>query len=213
LAKFEELTSVGISPDSISSVDRRGGVYELFHRDALVYVGKSDANLDSRLTGHWRKISGRSGIEASDVGFRALYVEEDLSAVAPETLLIKHYRKSIGSPWNKNGFGNRDPGRQRDKSIVRASHFDSLYPIDLARTCGAIHPGPRPLIELLAELKADLPFLFRYQGQDGGSGSNAFRDTTIDIATDQPSVFEVFEQIARALQNWQLTALKGYAIL
>ena len=144
-----------------------------------------------------------------------MYVEEDLSAVAPETLLIKHYKAEGGVRWNLGGFGNNDPGRERDTSSVKPSHFDAIYPANLHLPCLDINAGPYMIAELLRQVKTALPFVFRYQD---GTKSKArqpavYRQTQVTIPADHPTADQVFSIIAAAMPGWQVTALPGYVIM
>ncbi|MGV9319800.1 GIY-YIG nuclease family protein [Streptomyces sp. NPDC003660] len=132
---------------SILQLSQRPGVYQLYLGDDFVYVGKAETSLPSRLRQHLRKISGRRSITPSDMTFSCLYVAEDFSAMAPEQLLINHRRDLSEIPWNNNGFGNRDPGRQRDHTALKPTHFDALYPIDLDRPVDGLEAGEANLLD------------------------------------------------------------------
>jgi hypothetical protein len=209
------LTPTPLVFDAVAALDPRGGVYELFYRGDLVYIGKADTSLRERLADHRRKISGRVGLSLADVAFVALYVDEDLSAVAPETLLINRHRVIGESPWNTNGFGNKDPGRERDTSAVKSSHFDALYPANLSLTCDWISAGRHRLADLLRDLKANLPYVFRYEAGNKAISKQppVYLHTEIAIAQDSPSVSEVFAAIADQTPGWQVTAFPGYVIM
>lgn len=203
---LEALTPAPLTENELDAVDERGGVYTLMLDDQLVYIGKSTGGLRTRLGQHHRKISGRSNISLARMTFCALYMREDLDAVAPERLLIKDRRP----PWNSNGFGNKDPGRQRDKTLVKHGHFDALYPIDLAHPVS--DPGGDNLYEFLANLKRILPFNLRYGAASGEEV--VYRATARPPVQNGAPVNEVFARVAACLPGtWQLTALPGYAIL
>lgn len=90
------------------------GVYQLFRKRPgeeakLAYVGKADRPLPERLNDHLVKLSGRVGISINEMFFRCLFVEEDLSAVSPERMLIKSHLATGEIVWNKRGFGINDP--------------------------------------------------------------------------------------------------------
>lgn len=199
-----------LTEQSLRQVADRKGIYELFLEGRRVYVGKASKSLSQRLGNHRRKLSGRTNLSLEDVSFVCLYVEEDLEAAAPETLLLKNYRR-VGDapPWNNNGFGNKDPGRRRDTSQVKANHFDAAYPIDLD---AGVELSPRTWVikTLLVDVKSKLPYLLRYettryQGDFHGG---------VDIDRPFLSLREFARVIVAALpQGWQLTALPGYAIL
>lgn len=154
--RLRPLRPAPLNDTSLDHVENRPGVYELLLAHQRVYVGKASKSLPARLRNHARKLSGRTGLSLADVSFICLYVDEDLEAAAPETLLIKKYRDEGGSPWNTNGFGNKDPGRQRETTEIAADHFDALYPINLDATV-ELTPGEWRVVELLAEIKRKLP--------------------------------------------------------
>ncbi|MEU3124391.1 Eco29kI family restriction endonuclease [Streptomyces albidoflavus] len=194
----------------IEKLHSRSGVYQL-HRGPerdLVYVGKADKPLSSRLGNHLRKISGRRNISIEEMTFKCLYVAEDFSAVAPEKLLIKKYKESGHIPWNANGFGNKDPGRNRDRTVLKANHFDMLFPIDLNRTVEGLTPGEQSLFELLQQIKQGLPYNFRYKE------SAQFKKIAVSVPEYEMTADAVFQVVSEALpDSWQISALMGYAIM
>jgi hypothetical protein len=213
-AALAELTAAPLNAENLTRLQPRGGVYQLYHRDAFVYVGKADNSLPDRLGDHLRKISGRLNISPAEMGLTALYVEEDLSAVAPETLLINRYRAAGGVRWNLTGFGNNDPGRQRDTSRFEPPHFDALYPANLDLPCAGIRADSYLVADLLPEVKASLPFVFRYQGGWRAADlPGEYREVTVTISSDDPTADQVFTAVAEAMPDWQITALPGYVIM
>ena len=214
-AALAMLTPAPLQLEELAHLQPRGGVYQLYHRGEFVYVGKADRSLPDRLGDHLSKISGRMNISLADMGFTAMYVEEDLSAVAPETLLINRYRATGGVPWNLAGFGNNDPGRERDTSRVEPPHFDALYPANLDLPCKGVRAETYRVADLLRHVKTALPFVFRYQ--DGRRRADAqpaiYRQTTVSIPSDNPTADTVFTMIATAMPDWQITALPGYVIM
>jgi hypothetical protein len=159
---LSRLQPAPLTLDGLENIQPRPGVYELYLDDQRVYVGKASKSLPTRLHNHLRKLSGRSRIQLNDVSFQCLYVDEDLEAAAPEKMLIKMYRNQGGAPWNTNGFGNKDPGRRRDHSLVKSNHFDALYPINLDLAIGSIPPGTYPARKFLEKVKSSLPFNLRF---------------------------------------------------
>ncbi|MGK5738126.1 GIY-YIG nuclease family protein [Micromonospora sp. URMC 103] len=200
-----------LTPAHLSRVSARPGVYTLYFDGQRVYVGKAAKSLQDRLTQHLRKLSGRTGIASDAVRFVCVYVDEDLDAAAPEKLLIKKYRKHDSIPWNTNGFGNKDPGRNRDTSVVKAAHFDATYPINLDYQC-RLQPGAQPLAAVLEEAKAQLPYLLRFDTSAGAK--KIYRDASLTIP-DQPMTTRnlAHQLIASLPAGWQLTALPGYLIM
>ncbi|MFY7064675.1 Eco29kI family restriction endonuclease [Nocardiopsis changdeensis] len=205
-----ELEPSPLSMERLNELDKRGGIYQLYHNEHFVYVGKADKNLPQRIKIHLKKISGRKNISIDEMKFTCLYVDEDFPAVAPEKLLIAKYRERGEIPWNTNGFGNNDPGRQRDGTIIPANHFDVLHPINLELPVQGIGPGKLPLRKLLAEFKKQLPYNFRYALKLLGPMGDV--ETTIPRA--DPSAGEIFSIIGKAItQEWQISLLHGYAIM
>ncbi|MFF0118221.1 GIY-YIG nuclease family protein [Micromonospora arida] len=208
---LQPLKPAPLTADHLSAVLGRPGVYTLFFRDQRVYVGKAAKSLQDRLTQHLRKLSGRVGLSSNTVRFVCVYVDEDLDAAAPEKLLIKKYRKHDSIPWNTNGFGNKDPGRNRDTSIVKAMHFDATYPIDLNYEC-RLQSGNKPLAAVLEAAKGQLPYLLRFD--NSGAAKTIYRDASLTIPGRSIAARDLAHQIVAALPlGWQLTALPGYLIL
>ncbi|WP_236244251.1 GIY-YIG nuclease family protein [Streptomyces sp. CC210A] len=207
-AGLEELTPAPLADEHIDQLEERAGVYQLYLNGDFVYVGKADKSLQARLRNHLKKISGRRGITLDEITFSCLYVAEDFSALAPEQLLINHHKGQGDIPWNNNGFGNRDPGRQRDHTILKGSHFDALYPIDLERPVKGLAAGTMTLHALMAAVKAGLPYTFRYASVPDHRG------ITVTVPHAEPTADSVFRLISAAVpQQWQITALMGYVIM
>lgn len=214
---LDGLTPAALDQDTLrSEVADRAGVYQLYLEGERVYVGKAAKSLRKRLLQHWRKLSGRTGIDMAGMAYVCVYVDEDLDAAAPEKLLIKKYRADGEVPWNTNGFGNKDPGKERDTTVIEENHFDALYPINLdfevdlgdglLRTFEGV-----PMPELLKRVKKILPYNFRY------GTSKADTRQYVDLMVPAPTVpvpaRELFALITEFLpEGWQVTALPGYVI-
>ena len=106
------------------------GVYVLYHKDELVYVGrafkgmtKSKRTLRARLNEHVAKISSRRNIEISEMRCRYLTFKSEWWVVAAEFALITHYH----APWNESGFGSKVPGKGRP-GTERISRWDEQFP-------------------------------------------------------------------------------------
>ncbi|GLY05011.1 GIY-YIG nuclease family protein [Actinoplanes sp. NBRC 101535] len=209
---LKPLSPAVLGPGALSKVEARPGVYVLFVDGKRVYVGKAASNLRARLEQHYRKLSGRAGITMSDVRFTCVYVDEDLDSAAPEKLLIKKYRLDDTIPWNTNGFGNKDPGRNRDRSVVKAKHFDAVYPIDLNYRLSIPVTG-WAVADLLDKLKRELPYLLRYENKNGAHLAELKR-TRVELPAVELPAREALISIIDALPaGWQATALPGYVIL
>jgi hypothetical protein len=211
LEALEELEPDTLTPAAIAALEARPGIYQLYEDGELVYVGSAANSLPHRLGLHYRKLSGRQGVDMDDVDFTALYVDEDMTVLAPERQLIDAFREQGLCEWNTNGFGNKDPGRQRDTTAMPAGHFDVLHPINLDYVPG-IDAGTWDLDNLLAELKRLLPFNFRYENTPSAREEFAEYETTVDA--DDLSARELFEAVAATLpDDWQITALPGYVVM
>lgn len=202
------LGRVPLTEPNLANLAERPGVYRLYLKDDFVYVGKADVTLPGRLRNHLRKLSGRRGIDLNDVSFSCLYVDEDFSALALERLLINQYRGTGSIPWNTNGFGNNDPGRRRDSTILGENHFDVMYQIDLSKTINDIGPGEFSLFNFLRIIKSRLPYGFRYD-EPPGSRLKMVASPAVHLSAD-----EAFRIVAAAIpDSWQITALMGYVIM
>lgn len=207
-----KLVPAPLTQDRLAELQARPGVYELYMDGERVYVGKASKNLQVRLGKHFRKLSGRSGIAIGAVKFVCLYVDEDLEASAPEKLLIKKYRDHGGAPWNTNGFGNNDPGQKRDNSLVKAAHFDAIYPIDVDREVEIPNRAARSVGQLLKDFKATLPYNFRFDKSKDITSELA--TIPIDLPGDPITARAIIRKVIQALpEDWQATAFPGYVIL
>lgn len=183
-ALARKLGSAELSEPNLAALEERPGVYHLYHKGALVYVGKADRRHKGppgRLRNHLRKLSGRRNIHLADISSRCLYVDEDLSALVSEQLLINHHRSMGGIPWNNSGFGSKDPGRRRDRTVLKKDHFDVQYPINPEARLHGLRVGEVDLRSYLRILKAALPHNFRYEEPvDHG-------DTTLRVPEGEPT--------------------------
>ncbi|MFI0233519.1 Eco29kI family restriction endonuclease [Streptomyces sp. NPDC017086] len=207
---LDDLSPAPLTESNLSELEDRPGVYQLYRNGEFVYVGKADKSLPTRIQKHLRKVSGRQGISLSEMTFTCLYVAEDFSALAPEKLLIKNYKERGEIPWNNNGFGNNDPGKRRDETVVKENHFDALFPIDLGRMIPRIKPGTTTIAKLLAHVSKEAPYTFRYEKKKVGSAYKG----TIQVPETDLTVDQLFALIARSLpEEWQIAVLPGRAIL
>lgn len=202
------LEATELSGDNVSSLEDRPGVYEIFLDGDLVYVGKASRSLHDRLLVHLRKLGGRENGLNERCTFKVLYIDEDLSAFGPEYLLIKGMKEDGKAPWNFNGFGNKDPGRQRDTTVVKEKHFDALFQIDLGVEVLADVPDSwtGPADKCLAEIKKELPFNLRFDKRVPG--------VAVSAPTMGRTAAHWFRALIQALpEGWMITALPGYVIL
>lgn len=147
----------------------------------------------------------------SEVKFVCLYVEEDLDAAGPEKMLIKKYGEG-GAPWNKNGFGNNDPGRKRDDSLVKRNHFDAVFPVNLDFEIDLASHGAGSVSSLLGRVKRALPFNLRFETKNANAKQLA--QVKIDFPVGDVRLRDVVHGVIDALpEGWQATALPGYVII
>ncbi|MEF9883724.1 GIY-YIG nuclease family protein [Streptomyces sp. P9-A4] len=207
-AALDGLDRAPLTEPNIARLKEKPGVYQLYLKGEFVYVGKADKSLPARLRNHLGKISGRRNISPDEMAFSCLYVAEDFSALAPEQLLITHHKGMGDIPWNNNGFGNKDPGRQRDSTVLKRNHFDVVFPIDLDRPIEGLSPGETTLHELLETIKAGLPYNFRY-------GKSAdFKARSVHVPSAAMTADEVFQLVSGEIPaKWQVAALMGYVIM
>lgn len=213
-ATLESIEPAPLRFDVLDLLEVRGGVYELFLDGDLVYVGKANSDLPGRLRIHARKLAGRTGGLASRVQFRCVYVDEDLHAVSAERLLIDLQRAVGGVAWNTNGFGNKDPGKRRDQTTIKSDHFDALFPIDLDYPVHVVlPPGLTSLHAVALELKASLPYLWRFESTAAVSELLRGIELDSDEVPDTQSARSWFEWFTRrAPAGWVTIALPGYVI-
>lgn len=211
ISSLAELQPEPLTEAAVSALENKPGVYQLYLEASLVYVGKADKAVPTRLLRHYRKLAGRANIDLAAVTYSALFVYEDLQAVAPETLLINHYRRRGGAPWNFNGFGNNDPGRNRDQTVFEGDHFDVQYPARLDWPCDFLPAGDYNAAQLAAALKAGLPYLFRYQS------ASVFIESHVEVPAPGMPADALFALLADAVRlrdpAWRIVALPGYVIM
>ncbi len=207
---LDRLDAEPLTPENLANLDGRPGVYQLYAGSDLVYVGSAENSLPQRLAQHRRKLSGRQKIDLATVTYTALYVDEDMTVLAPEKQLTNMFKEQGLCGWNTSGFGMNDPGRKRDTTVWPADHFDVRYPIRLDYRPG-IDTRDWPLSKLLTKLKRELPFAFRY---DTGPGSRReYKRHDVPVEADL-NARKLFGLIAETLgQDWQITAFPGYVIM
>ena len=106
------------------------GIYVLYYKDKLVYVGKaskgttkSKRTLRARLSEHAGKISQRQNISLSEMHCRYLTFSSEWWVFAAEFALIRHYVPE----WNASGFGSKVPGKGRP-GTERVSRWNEMFP-------------------------------------------------------------------------------------
>jgi hypothetical protein len=217
LVALGKLTKAPLTEENLSTVDRRGGIYQLFLDAESVYIGKSKDRLNSRVANHYRKLAGRTPGLLDRMKFKVMYVNEDLDALAPEKMLIRTLKQSGDAPWNQNGFGNKDPGRQRDTSLVKEAHFDRLFPVNLNLPITVVYPKPLDtLLDAMTAIKLALPYNLRFASPK----DPAHRELkTVDVSAEPimgqtKTTLEWLQWLATKLPaGWMITVFPGYIII
>jgi hypothetical protein len=131
LQVVEKLEASPLLPLDKGTGPRSSGVYALYFKGALVYLGKatktltkSKRTLRSRLNEHVGKITGRRDITLADMNCRYLTFESEWWVFAAEFALISHYNKP---EWNYSGFGSKTPGAGRP-GTHRVSRWNEQFP-------------------------------------------------------------------------------------
>jgi hypothetical protein len=129
-------------------------------------------------------------------------------------MLISEYEKRSGRPiWNFSGFGSNDPGRNRESQA--SAKFDLDYPVDIDRKIEFIEPGEYELLRAILQLKASLPYLFRYdtQGRHYSRGHPEMESKKI-VIPEEPTIRTILQMILSSLPpDWQATVLPNRVIL
>ncbi|OJB27872.1 GIY-YIG nuclease family protein [Burkholderia ubonensis] len=215
---FDDMEPGSLNDVTLKRIPEEQGVYQLFFKNSLVYVGKTDADagLKVRLARHAKKICSRLNLNPKDVKFKAVRVYV-FTAMDLEDWLIKYYKeKGIELEWNLSGFGSNDPGRNRDKSEVKEDHFDNKYPIDLSLPVNVDQDGDRSVANVLRQLKSQLEYTIRFQriSKNSKKAHPELESKTVFLGSKKDTVEGVLRQIAGALGgDWQITALPGYVIV
>ena len=196
---------------ALRGLPNNGGVYALSHGRERVYVGKA-ASLRSRLEQHASDLDGRRNISRQDVAFVCAELSSNWAPFGAEEILMGRGRLA----WQNSGFGNNDPGRNRDSSRIKMDHWDAQFPIRLAWPCMQVSAGAYNAATLLRMLKDTLPFVLRFQrAAEGNSHAPPPADVqaaTIEIPQDGMPFWDIMAQLVDALPGWQATALPGYTI-
>ena len=130
LQVVEKLESSPSFPLAKGVGPQESGIYALYFRDTLVYIGKaskgttkSKRTLRARLSEHVGKISGRRNISLADMKCRYLTFASEWWVFVAEFALITHYTPE----WNESGFGSKTPGKGRP-GTHRVSRWNEQFP-------------------------------------------------------------------------------------
>lgn len=211
---LDNMDTAELNPELTAKIPNGQGVYQLFLDGKLVYIGKTDneAGLQYRLQRHANLVLSRDNLTGGRVTFKAVQVLV-FSAMELESMLIKHYSVDGKVPaWNNSGFGSNDPGRERDTTKYKPTHFNILYPISLMRPVVTPLTAGMSVKDALKLLKTELPFLLRFQGLR--AKKSELNDTALPNDIIGLSVEETIKALVALLpKGWQATHLPGYIIL
>lgn len=194
------------------------GVYQLRVDGDLVYVGKTDDLLPTRLRRHARVFGGRQGLKDETAECRWLGLPSPWDRRTNEAALVRQYG-SGHSLWNKTlkGFGSNDPGRERDTQ--KPSEFDLRYPVDEAYTVD-VPAGPLLVGEYLKLVQGQLPYVLRYSGSKrkkptSGPLARILAETYKPAMAGKLPAEKFLVEMCRAvpLTGWQLVRLRYGFIL
>ncbi|WP_198117715.1 Eco29kI family restriction endonuclease [Massilia rhizosphaerae] len=137
------------------------GVYLLIYDGQPRYIGKAN-NVKERLTQHLTKLRGRRHIDLEKLTYKVLLLDQSMSTAANEDILIGLFKTQYSDMWNGAGFGPKDPGKERD--TTKPGKFDQQHPIveDYPVEIELDLEGSIQLGRLLATMKSQLPYVFRY---------------------------------------------------
>lgn len=194
----DELEALPITPLNAQTLQELGefqahnstrqGVYLLHVNGAPVYIGKAD-DVRARLQQHLTKLSGRLNIEITAVSYKALLLDKSMSTAANEGVLLGFFQQLHQGMWNNQGFGPKDPGRQRDNT--RPGYFDSTHPINDLFPIALANPSTT-IGELLRLMKTQLPYVFRYNVGNASA-------KPIDVTYVNPNARELLHAVVRSL--------------
>lgn len=127
---IERLESSPILHLKRNCAPQESGIYALYFKKKLVYVGKasrgttvSQRTLRSRLNEHVGKLENRDNLAMEDMQCRFLTIESEWFVWAAEFALINYHQPE----WNNSGFGSKVPGKGRP-GTDRVSRFNQLFP-------------------------------------------------------------------------------------
>jgi hypothetical protein len=215
IERFESLDVGPLDAATINQVPAEQGVYQLFLPNRLMYAGKTSKQLPRRLLRHLRLLSGRKNINLADLGFKAVVINKNWLPSIHEGMVITPYTKLGLCEWNQTGFGDNDPGRNREDTIK--NKFDLDFPINEQFVCACIDPRDWNALALLVKLKKKLPFLFRYQCDPRKrytKGSIKYNSLTITVPRPNLSIRDLLRVgIDQFPDGWQATFFPSHVIL
>lgn len=182
------------------------GVYLLIYDGVPRYIGKAN-NVKDRLSQHLTKLRGRRNINLDLLDYKALLLDKSMSTAANESILIGLFKEQNVDMWNGAGFGPKDPGQERD--TTKPGKFDQQHPIieNFRVNLRLDQDGTVELGHLLAAMKSQLPYIFRY---DVPSSVLAER---IDVTFIEPAANNLLQAIVSHLGTGWRGAIISYGMV
>jgi hypothetical protein len=215
---FRSLPVGPLCPSILRLMKPGQGVYQLFNCETLVYTGKTDSDLPSRLLRHHAMLAARQNIVIQEMGFKALYIHRNWTTWTTETALIRFFGEE--SPWNLSGMGSNDPGHNREDTAEEET-FNQRYPIDPHVACDWVKAGEYAAWDVLTSIKRDLPYLLRFHRVTkkfnrivDRDAETELKNTNVQIPLNDMPISELVRTIAQQLsKGWQFTVFPGRMIL
>ncbi|WP_374340404.1 Eco29kI family restriction endonuclease [Methyloversatilis sp.] len=198
------------------------GVYMLLQNGEPMYIGKTDAThgFRNRLYRHFLTLSARQNLDLDHVQFKAVRIMV-FTTVNVEKTLIEHFLGNNKMAWQNSGFGSNDPGHNRETQ--EPSDFDKAHPINIDRPLDFLKPFEGSALDLLIQLKENLPYDLRYETDIGPNkkpvkytkGHEHQRATHVQVAKDGMTLREVLSDvlIPALPDGWVVTVFPGRVIL
>lgn len=213
---LEKMPSARLIEKNVEKIPEQQGVYHLLYKNELVYIGKTDAEagLLKRLERHLWTVQHRKNLSPEEISFKAVRIFV-FTAVDLESQLISHFGGTRAVPWNGSGFGANDPGRERDTTKVKPEGFDGQFPLDIDRPLSVSFPKSSTAADALSLIKAEVPYVFRYESDGRGRKPHAdLASTTIEMPKKVYTARAAVEKILQQLPaGWQATELPGRVII
>lgn len=224
---LEKIPAATLTLENVAKLPEKAqGGYVLMMDGQRVYVGKTDAaaGFQSRLRRHWRNIQHRLGLDPATVTFKAVRIMV-FHNFDVEDILIKRFGEIDGKPltWNNSGFGSNDPGHRREWQEPAA--FDVQYPVDIDKPI-KVGAGERSVLELMFQIKGELPYLLRYGTDPAPTASDPHRmahftkghadqrETKIFLPSVMMTVRQIMTATIAALpEGWLCTVFPDRVIL
>ncbi|WP_110642232.1 GIY-YIG nuclease family protein [Salinicola sp. CPA57] len=216
VTNFDEMPSGPLTLKNASTAQEAQGVYQIFHKGNLVYIGKTSSSkgLKSRLQRHAKKITDRENLAIKDVQFKAIRVYV-FTAVDLERLLISHYKKPSETTWQNKGFGSNDPGKERDTTALKDDHFDMQFPIDLNKRIDFSGVKITSAEDLLKHLASNTSYLIRYEKEKGKKTPHPdLKQAKTKLNASIYSIKDCLIILKQSLSTtWQITTFPGHVIV